>query len=181
MTSKSRLRGLLLTLLAPCLVPSVYAFEPNFGSNFISFDTNNDGQRDLKPVFSQETSPNGSFISARVTDYDDVEDNEVNIKNQTYAVVPLGNGFYERRVEQFFITATGVPGSPGVFSVTTESVLFITPVTENDRPLPIPGASRTDTPAATEIVPENDLDLPPSTEFFPINEELQDGVGPSRP
>lgn len=181
MTSKRRLRGLLLSLLAPCLIPSVYAFGPDFGEDFISFDTNGDNRRDLRAVFSRETSPEGSFIQARVTDYDDVDDNCINIKDQTYAVVPVGNGLFERRVEQFFITVTAVEGSPGVFSVTTESVLYITPVGRNDKPLPIPGASTTVTPPATEIVAEDDLDLPPSTEFFPLNEELQDGVGPSKP
>lgn len=149
---------------------SAQSFGPNFITNF----------PELKPVFTEETNPNGTYIVATITDYDNVDDNELNIKTMTYAVVPLGGGLFERRVNQTVITVTPVAGSPGVVDVTTQSELFVTPVDSDDNPTGAQSSTPSG-PTTQNDVDEDDLDLPPSTEFYPLNEELNDPVIPSDP
>jgi hypothetical protein len=123
----------------------------------------------VKTVFTKEVIDGFSVTLATVTISETTPD-AITVKRQTYAVVPDGIGGFERRVTQEKTVATPDPLNPGAFNVKTTTEKLTTPVDSNDSPI---GATTTDTTEVNEEgVEESDLDLPPSTEFFPFDGEL---------
>jgi hypothetical protein len=156
------------------LLPFVVAIfclgaNPLMGQAFIDFRS-----RDVKVVFTQVEIDGFTVNLATATIRRTTPDGTITVKRETYAVVPDGGGGFERRVFQETSVATPVAGSPGVFDVEISTDAFTTPVDSGDTPLG--GTTTTNTIVLREDVNEEDLALPPSTEFFPIDEDLDDPV-----
>jgi hypothetical protein len=176
MTAIKKTRLFVLAASGLLVGSAAHAFGPeDFGTNFIS-------PSEARPVFSRFSIPGFQVSVARITDYDNVDDGIVNIKNMTQAIIPIGFGQFQIRVEQTFTTVTPVPGQPGVVDVTTESILYVIPSTENGRPIPGGPSQVIRTPPSSQTgVDFADLNLPTSTEYFPIREELGPAFVPSPP
>lgn len=134
---------------------------------------------DVKVVFTQ-VEISGQTVTQAVATVSETDDmtNTTTVRRMTYVVAPIPDGSggfdYERQVTQEETVVTPVPGMPGVFDVETTTEELETPVDVNDVP---EGSTTTSTTVVLEEdVDEDDLDLPPSTEFFPIDEELEEPV-----
>jgi hypothetical protein len=128
----------------------------------------------VKVVFNLAVIDGFTVTEATATVSETAPDGTITSKKQTYAVVPDGSGGFERRVTQEETVATPVDGTPGVFDVETTTEELETPVDEKDVPT---GATVTSENRVTEEdVDEVDLDLPPTTTFFPLDPELDTPV-----
>lgn len=131
----------------------------------------------VKVVFTQVVINTQTVTLATATTSEtDTGAGTITVKKMTYVVAPIPDGSggfdYERRVTQELTVATLT--APGVYSVDTTTNLLTTPVDVNDSPL---GATDCVETVVNETgVDEDDLDLPPSTEFFPLDEELDTPV-----
>jgi hypothetical protein len=145
---------------------------PLHADPFIVFGPN------VKVVFKQVSIDGFSVMQATATVSETAPDGTITVRRQTYAVVPVPDGSggfdYERRVGQEETVASPVSGSPGVFDVQTTTEELTTPVTVND--VPTGTATTTTAVVVEEDIDEADLDLPPTTTFLPLDEELDTPV-----
>ena len=148
-----------------CLIgsPAVLAQDP-----FIVFGPT------TKVVFNQVEIDGFTVTQATASVAETEADGTLTVRRQTYAIVPDGSGGFTRQVTQEETVATPDPQNPGSFDVETTTEELETPVDATDTAT---GATETETTVVLEEdVDEDNLDLPPTTTFEPIDENLDQPI-----
>jgi hypothetical protein len=128
----------------------------------------------VKAVFTQVVVNGFTVTKATATVTETAGDGTITVKRQSEVIVPDGGGGFTKSVTQEETVASPDSMNPGVFSVTTSTEVLTTPVDAAQTPT---GGTTTATTTVTDpAVNVGDLDLPPSTEFFPLDEDLDEPV-----
>jgi hypothetical protein len=136
-----------------------------FGSSFIVIDET------VKVVFTQETIGGETVTVATVTVREvDPSSGTITVRNMVQKLIPDGADFNEVVTETTYV-ATSTGG--GNFTLETTTKTITTPIVGGVRETPTEDTIVIDDPSP---VPEASLGLPPVTELFPIDEDLDDPV-----
>ena len=141
-----------------------------FGSLSSSSAAFIDSGSNVKTVFTQVVVDGFTVTQAvRTVVETDPVTGLITAKRQTQVIVPDGAGGFTKSETQE--TTLAIPDGGGSFTVVTSSGLIVTPLDASQDPTGAPV-----TTAAPNVfdagVAEGDLNLPTSTEFAPIDEEL---------
>lgn len=136
--------------------------------SFITFGPN------VKVVFTQAVESGYTVTKATATVSVVAPDGTITARRQSEVIVPDGSGGFTKSVTQEETVASPDPMNPGVFSVTTSTEVLTTPLDGTQTPT---ATTTTSTTVVTDpAVNEADLDLPPTTTFDPLDEDLDEPV-----
>lgn len=126
----------------------------------------------VKVVFTQETIGPDTVTVATVTVREVVPGvgGTITVRSMVQKLIPDGANFNEV-VTQTTYVATSAGG--GNFNLETTTTTITTPIVAGVRGTPVEVTTTVNSPSP---LPEVSLGLPPSTELFPIDEELDDPV-----
>ncbi|MFT6179992.1 MAG: hypothetical protein ACJAQT_003517 [Akkermansiaceae bacterium] len=129
----------------------------------------------VKVVFTQVTVDGNVVTQAVATITETAIDGTITVKKQTEVVVPDGSGGFVKTVTQDETVATLTSGTS--YTVTTSSEVLTTPLDD----MMVEGTTTTAATTSTDpVVDFDDLDLPPSTEFYPVDDEfVAPGISPA--
>ena len=158
-----------------CAVVTHFVAMPVASADFIDFADEN-----VKVVFTQENVGGVIVIVGTATIVEqDAGTGVITVRRQVERLTPDGSGGFEKVItEETTIATPDDPETPGTYSVetTTRTITTLIDGSGNEGP-PVEG----ETVDFDPVVPAIDLDLPPSTEFFPIVPELDDPIVISLP
>jgi len=146
----------------------VFGLVAPASAQFITFGTG------TKVVFQQEVIDGFTVTRATATVTETAVDGTITVRRQSQVIVPDGSGGFEMRETQETTIATPDPTDPGVFSVETTTDLLKTPLDGSQNAT---GSTVTAQTVVTDpSVNEGDLNLPPSTTFVPLDEDLDEPI-----
>lgn len=159
-----KLNTLSIKFLIPFLV---FAFGTLASAQFITFGPG------VKVVFTQVVEDGFTVTKATATVSETAPDGTITVRRQTQVIVPDGSGGFTQIITQEETVASPDPMNPGVFSVTTSTEVLTTPIDSMGNE----GSTTSDVTVVTDpTVNEADLDLPPTTSFVPLDENLDEPV-----
>jgi len=130
-----------------------------------------------KVVFTQVVKNGFTVTKATATVSETALDGSITVRRQTEVIVPDGAGGFTKEVTQETTIATVT--APGVFDVETTTEVLTTPLDTNQTPTA--PTTTVETVITDLAVNEADLNLPQSTTFVPLSEDLEEPIVISQP
>lgn len=158
-----------------CAVVTHFVAMPVASADFIDFADEN-----VKVVFTQENVGGVIVIVGTATIVEqDAGTGVITVRRQVERLTPDGSGGFEKVItEETTIATPDDPETPGTYRVETTTRTITTPIDDSGNEGPPVEGEPVD---FDRVVPAIELDLPASTEFFPIVPELDDPIVISLP
>ena len=158
--------------LKPLLLSTSILAGSLLGANAVFIDVE---APNVKVIFTQVTVGTNVVTQAVATTTETAIDGTITVKKQTEVIVPDGSGGFTKTITQDETIATLTSGTS--YSVVTSNEVLTTPLDD----MMTEGTTTTTTTTSTDpVVDFGDLDLPPSTEFYEIDDEfVAPGISPA--